>query len=166
MTSPMPTSRARQISLLALTIFVAFVFVQSLFFKFTDSPETQHIFGTLDAWAGSFGFTGLFAPAGIFSQYVVGSTELLASVLLLSGLLLRQPLLHAAGALVALGVISGAIFFHLFTPLGVQVRNTDGSLDGGVLFAMACGVWLSSLVILLLRRSELARALRGQVPAR
>ena len=27
-------------------------------------------------------------------------------------------------------VISGAIFFHLFTPLGVQVRNADGSLEG------------------------------------
>ena len=37
---------------IALVLFIAFVFVQSLFFKFTDSPETQYIFGTLDAWAG------------------------------------------------------------------------------------------------------------------
>jgi hypothetical protein len=27
-----------------------FVFIQSLFFKFTDSVETRHIFGTLKAW--------------------------------------------------------------------------------------------------------------------
>lgn len=27
-----------------LSFFVAFVFIQSLFFKFTDSPETQYIF--------------------------------------------------------------------------------------------------------------------------
>jgi hypothetical protein len=55
----------------------------------------------------------------------------------------------------ALGVISGAIFFHLFTPLGVQVVNTDGSLDGGQLFALACGVWIASAGILALRRSAL-----------
>ena len=75
---------------------------------------------------------------------MVGSAELVASALLLAGLLLGRPLLHAAGALLALGVISGAIFFHLFTPLGVQVRNTDGSLDGGELFALACGVWVAA----------------------
>ena len=39
----------------------------------------------------------------------------------------------------------GAIFFHLFTPLGVAVVNTDGSSDGGELFLLACGVWLACL---------------------
>jgi hypothetical protein len=35
-----------------LTVFVAFVFIQSLFFKFTGSPETVYIFqGKLDPWA-------------------------------------------------------------------------------------------------------------------
>ncbi len=160
------SSRARSTVLLVLTLFVGFVFIQSLFFKFTDSPETQHIFGTLDGWAGTLGFPGLFAHSGVFSQYVVGSAELLASTLLLAGLLLRLPLVHAAGALLSLGVISGAIFFHLFTPLGVQVRNTDGSLDGGVLFAMACGVWMASVVILALRRPDIVQLLRGSAFAR
>lgn len=150
-----PSTRTRSALLLILTIYITFVFVQSLFFKFTDSPETQYIFGTLDAWAASWGFAGLFAPSGIFSQYVVGSAELLASALLLAGLMLRLPLVHVVGALLAMGVISGAIFFHLFTPLGVQVRNTDGSLDGGALFALACGVWLAAALILWLRRSAL-----------
>ena len=68
----------------ALTLYIGFVFIQSLFFKFTDSPETQYIFGTLDAWAAGFGFAGLFAPTGPFSQYVVGSAELIASTLLLA----------------------------------------------------------------------------------
>ena len=159
----MPSAPVMRRALLpALTLFVCFVFLQSLFFKFSDSPETRHIFGTLDAWAGSLGFPGLFAPHGVFSQYVVGSAELVASLLLLAGLLLRRPLLHALGALFALGVISGAIFFHLFTPLGVQVRNTDGSLDGGLLFAMACGVWLASLVMLALQRAQLLRLLPGR----
>jgi uncharacterized membrane protein YphA (DoxX/SURF4 family) len=131
-----------------LSLFVAFIFVQSLFFKFTDSPETLYIFGTLETWAASLGATGWFAPDGIFSAYVVGSAELLASVLLLLGLITQNIWMHRAGAALAWCVISGAIFFHLFTPLGVAVRNTDGSLDGGALFFSACGVWLSCLVLL------------------
>lgn len=59
-----------------LTLFVAFVFVQSLFFKFTGSPETVYIFeGKLDPWASSLGFKGIFAPGGIFSAKVVGFFE-------------------------------------------------------------------------------------------
>jgi uncharacterized membrane protein YphA (DoxX/SURF4 family) len=160
-----PASRAARVAIFVLTAYIAIVFVQSLFFKFSDSPETRYIFGTLDAWAGSLGAAGLFAPGGPFSQYVVGSAELVASLLLLAGLALRRPLLHAAGALISLGVISGAIGFHLFTPLGVQVRNTDGSLDGGELFALACGVWIASLILLAMRRGAIrARfARRGRV---
>lgn len=150
----------RTATTIALTLYIAFVFIQSLFFKFSNSPETQYIFGTLDAWGASLGFPGLFAPRGVFSQYVVGSAELVSSTLLLAGLALKRPLVHAAGALLALAVISGAIFFHLFTPLGVQVRNTDGSLDGGVLFALACGVWLAAAGLLALRRGELTSLLQ------
>lgn len=154
-----PSRTARAITWL-LTLYIAFVFVQSLFFKFSDSPETQYIFGTLDAWGGSLGLPGLFAPRGIFSQYVVGSAELVASLLLLAGLLLGRPAVHAAGALLAIGVISGAIFFHLFTPLGVQVRNTDGSLDGGELFALACGVWVSAAVLIAMHRDTIRALLQ------
>jgi hypothetical protein len=147
------TDRKRRFLAGALSLYIAFVFIQSLFFKFTDSPETRHIFGTLDAWAAGFGFVGLFAPGGPFSQYIVGSAELVASLLLLAGLFTGRVFFQSAGALLALGVISGAIFFHLFTPLGVQVVNTDGSLDGGQLFALACGVWAASAAILTLGRS-------------
>ncbi|MBX3653006.1 MAG: hypothetical protein KF686_02400 [Ramlibacter sp.] len=153
--TPATPSRARSGVLWGLTLYIAFVFIQSLFFKFSDSPETQYIFGTLDAWGASLGFPGLFAHSGIFSQYAVGTAELVASGLLLAGLLARRPLVHALGALMALGVISGALFFHLFTPLGVQVRNVDGTLDGGELFALACGVWVAAAVIAWLRRADL-----------
>jgi hypothetical protein len=154
-----PSRTTRAVTWL-LTLYIAFVFVQSLFFKFSDSPETQYIFGTLDAWGASLGLPGLFAPRGIFSQHVVGSAELLASALLLAGLMLGRPIVHAAGAVLAIGVISGAIFFHLFTPLGVQVRNTDGSLDGGELFALACGVWVSAAVLIALHRDTIRGLLR------
>jgi hypothetical protein len=137
-----------------LTLFVAFVFIQSLFFKFSGSPETVYIFETkLDPWAASLGLPGVFAPGGIFSAKVVGVAELLASILLLAGAALsRQRAVQVLGAALGLGVISGAIFFHLFTPLGVAVVNTDGSSDGGELFLLACGVWLSCAGLLWLRR--------------
>ena len=161
----MPTPRPTRVIAWVLTLYIAFVFVQSLFFKFSNSPETQYIFGTLDAWGASLGLPGLFAPRGVFSQYVVGSAELLASALLLAGLALGRPAVHAAGALLAVGVISGAIFFHLFTPLGVQVRNTDGSLDGGELFVLACGVWVSAALLLAMHRDTIGALLRRRPAA-
>lgn len=147
-------NRAHRLQI-ALLLFIAFVFIQSLFFKFTNSAETQYIFGTLDEWGGSLGFPGLFATNGIFSQYVVGTAELVASTILLVSVTPRLRLLRPYGALLALAVISGAIFFHLFTPLGVSVLNTDGSRDGGLLFAMACGVWLSAAALVFLNREAL-----------
>jgi uncharacterized membrane protein YphA (DoxX/SURF4 family) len=138
-----------------LTLYVAFVFIQSLFFKFTGSPETVYIFqGKLDPWAATLGFGGVFAPGGIFSAHVVGSFELIASLLLLVGATLStQRIVQVLGAALGLGVISGAIFFHLFTPLGVAVVNADGSSDGGELFTLACGVWLACAALLWIRRS-------------
>jgi hypothetical protein len=136
------------------TLYVAFVFVQSLFFKFSGSPETVYIFeAKLDPWAASLGFPGLFAPGGPFSAVVVGSVELAASLLLLAGAALAGwRALQVLGAAIGLGVISGAIFFHLATPLGVAVVNVDGSSDGGELFALACGVWVACALLLWLRR--------------
>lgn len=138
---------------IVLTLFIAFVFIQSLFFKFTNSPETQHIFGTLETWASGLGFPGLFAPGGIFSATVIGSAELVASTLLIIGYLTQKRWMQVAGATLTLGAISGAILFHLFTPLGISVRNTDGSYDGGLLFGMACGVWLSAALLLFQHRA-------------
>ena len=155
----------RRIAPVALTLYIAFVFIQSLFFKFTDSPETQYIFGTLEAWGTSLGWPGLFAHDGIFSQYVVGTGELIASGLLLLGLTNKLRILRPIGAAMAIGVISGAIFFHLFTPLGVSVLNTDGTRDGGELFALACGVWISAALLLWLSRETVFEAvarLRGK----
>jgi uncharacterized membrane protein YphA (DoxX/SURF4 family) len=130
-----------------LSLFSAVIFLDSLRFKFTDAPETQEIFGRLDAWATSFGANGVFDKTGIFSQYVIGSAELIASVFLLVGLLSRFVTLGTLGNLIALGVMTGAISFHLFTPLGIDPNN-----DGGLLFVMAVLVWLSQIIMLWLRR--------------
>jgi uncharacterized membrane protein YphA (DoxX/SURF4 family) len=138
-----------------LTLYVCFVFVQSLFFKFTGSPETVYIFqGKLDPWATTLGFKGLFAPGGIFSAHVIGAFELIASILLLIGAAV-SPRVQGLGALLGLGIISGAIFFHLFTPLGISVQDGDGNFDGGLLFGLACGVWISCAILIVMRRKPL-----------
>ena len=132
-------------------VYIAFVFVQSLFFKFTGSPETDHIFGTLDQWAeDTFGFEGLFLPPGLFNAYVIGSAELVASILLLVGLFTNKTALIPFGALMSFGIITGAIGFHLFTPLGIDVMD-----DSGTLFYMACGVWVYSLALIVTHYKQL-----------
>lgn len=141
----------------AISVFAAAVFLDSLRYKFTDHPNTQEIFGRLDGWAGSLGAPGLFGHTGLFSQYVIGSAELLASTLLLVGLLPRFVRLNALGAAIGLAVMTGAVSFHLFTPLGVDPNN-----DGGGLFAAAVTIWFTSIVLLFLRRNEIA-ALAGDL---
>lgn len=134
-----------------LTAFIAAVFLDSLRFKFTNAPKTQIIFGDLDQWATGLGAPGLFAQGGLFSQYAIGSAELVASIILLGTMVLRRyRFLQPAGALLAIAIMSGAISFHLFTPLGVNVDN-----DGGALFYTACAVWVGGWVLLLFRRREL-----------
>jgi hypothetical protein len=134
----------------ALAAFMAVVFLDSLRFKFTDHPNTQVIFGKLDAWAASLGAAGLFASTGLFSQYVIGGVELLAATLLIVGALPRLGHLQAAGSLAALAVMAGAVSFHTLTPLG-----TDPNGDGGGLFVAACiNLGAAVLMLTLFRRRE------------
>ncbi len=120
--------RAKVVSWVA-QLAVAVILGQTLFFKLTAAPESVHIFSTLgmEPW-GRLG---------------TAAAELVAVVLLL------VPGLAALGALLALGVISGALLSHL-TVLGIEVQG-----DGGLLFGLAVAVFLLSLVILTLRREEL-----------
>ena len=134
-----------------MVLYISIVFIQALRFKFTDPVETLHIFSTLNIWAlDTFGIEGLFLPPGIFSAYVVGTSELIASIVMLIGLFSSSKFLMPIGALMSLGIISGAIFFHLFTPLGVTVLD-----DGGLLFTSACGIWLMSLAIIVINKESL-----------
>jgi hypothetical protein len=128
---------ARRITLWALSSYIAIVFVQSLFFKFTGSEESIFIFSTLRAWSG----IGLFEPAG---RWIIGTCELIASILLF------LPRTRIFGAATAIGIMTGAISFHLFTPLGVEILG-----DGGELFILACGVWISGWIILALSADDI-----------
>lgn len=144
-------SHIKRTAPIGISLFAAVVFLDSLRFKFTDHPNTQEIFGRLDGWAGTLGAPGLFGHTGLFSQYVIGSVELLASTLLLIGLLPRFVRLNALGALIGVAVMTGAVSFHLFTPLGIDPNN-----DGGGLFAAAVTIWFSSIALLFIRRHEIA----------
>jgi len=113
-------------------IVVALIFIQTLFFKFSGAEETKYIFTTL-----------MGAQYEAFGRVGSGVAELIATILLL------VPKTTPVGALLALGVISGAIFSHL-TKLGFVVMD-----DGGTLFIMALVVFVLSAIILYLHRREL-----------
>lgn len=115
-----------------LQLSVAVILLQTLYFKFTGAEESVYIFSTLG-----------MEPWG---RYLSGVAELVASALLLI------PGFAPFGALLSLGVISGAIMSHL-TVLGIEVRG-----DGGLLFALAVIVFVCSLAIVALRWRELPGA--------
>lgn len=153
----------KRYGLTILSLYIAFIFVQSLFFKYTNAVEPQHIFGTLDQWADdALGLPGLFAPGGLFSQYVVGTVELIASALLLSGAFLKRQAFQSVGACAGAIIMAGAIFFHLFTPLGVVIVNEELGVesDYGFLFLNACLVFLSCLIIVYARREALLNPMK------
>lgn len=122
---------------------ISFVFLQSLFFKFTNSPETQHIFGTIGNWFSTIGLDFLTYGFSTYGGYLVGVLELIAVIFLI----LKFKIL---GALLTFIIMSGAIFFHLITPLGIVVQG-----DSGTLFIMAVLVWASSIMILILNKKQL-----------
>lgn len=142
------------------SLFISAIFLDSLRFKFTGHPTPRHIFETLREWSG----IGLFYPAG---PWVIGLGELLSSILLVAApiallAMKKQPLADLSqfgGALIALGIMSGAIFFHLFTPLGVETPvewlNGTPTKFSPALFYSACASWVFAASILFLRRGVL-----------
>jgi hypothetical protein len=96
--------------------------LQTLYFKFSGAPESVYIFSSLGI--GPWGRIG------------TGIMELIASVLIL------LPRTTAIGALLALGIMGGAILSHFFV-LGISVQN-----DGGQLFLYAVLVFISAAILL------------------
>src|SRR5882757_10169940 len=127
----MEHSKVFTIASWALRLIAAVILLQTLFFKFSGARESVYIFTTL----------GL-EPWGRIGSGVV---ELIASILLL------LPQTVVFGAVMSLGVISGAIFFHL-TKLGIALPLVD---DHGELFALAVIVFVCSAVVLIMHRDEL-----------
>lgn len=134
---------------LLLVIVPVAVFLQSLPFKFSGAAETVYIFDTIGTWFATIGLTALAEPFARFGAYGVGATELIASILLI------VPATRHWGALLGLGVLSGAIFFHLFTPLGIAVKFPGGAPGGEPsLFVMAVIAWACLLLLVIRNRAK------------
>ncbi len=140
------------------------VFLFSIPYKFTHHPDTQHIFGTIGEWMGRVFFGGLGDFFSHWGPYLVGSFEILTSMVLLAPALIwilglfglsfvtwDRRKFHQAGGLMASAVMAGAVFFHLFTPLGVEVLH-EGKSDGGSLFYAALSILILGLVLFILNR--------------
>jgi hypothetical protein len=112
-------------------VVAAVILLQTLYFKFTGAPESVYIFQTVG-----------MEPWG---RYGSGVGELIAAILLLA----PSPTLAALGAATSVGVISGALFFHL-TKLGIVVQD-----DGGLLFALAVVVFACGGFVLFVYRKAL-----------
>ncbi|MBT8273828.1 MAG: DoxX family protein [Bacteroidia bacterium] len=114
---------------LILRIAVAVILIQTLRFKFTGHEDSIYIFETV----------GL-EPYG---RIGIGILELIA------GMLILIPKTVWAGALLTVGLMSGAILMHL-TQLGIEVKN-----DGGVLFITAVVTFLLGLTLLYRFRKDI-----------
>ena len=117
-----------------LRLVAAVILLQTLYFKFSAAPESIYIFSKLgmEPW-GRIG---------------TGILELIAGTLLLI------PATTLFGALLATGLMTGAIFFHI-TKLGIIVQD-----DGGQLFIYALLVFVSSIALIIIYRNDLF-AIRG-----
>lgn len=127
----------KTIGIWILKLLAAVIMLQTLFYKFTGSPESIYIFSTLgmEPW-GRIG---------------TGVMELIASILILI------PSTTPIGAFLAIGLMSGAIFFHI-TKLGYEVQG-----DGGLLFTYALLVLLSSVILLIIYRKQLFKLVKQHV---
>lgn len=122
-------SKLWSVSDLLMRVLAAFIFGQTLFFKFAGAEESMYIFDRL----------------GIEPWGRIGSA--LAELVVV--LVLLIPRTAFLGALGGLAILSVAILSHL-TVLGIVVQG-----DGGLLFGMAVLAWFCCLGISILRRRDL-----------
>jgi len=103
----------------ALRIIAALIMFQTLYFKFTAQEESVQLFTTLgmEPW-GRIG---------------IGVLELVACILLI------VPRTVLLGALLGIGLMSGAIFFHL-TKLGINFGGDSLLFSYAVIVFVACSV--------------------------
>jgi uncharacterized membrane protein YphA (DoxX/SURF4 family) len=126
-------SSSRTITSWVLRAIAAIIMLQTLFFKFTAASESVYIFSTLG-----------IEPWGRIGS---GIMELIASVLILI------PRTTVLGALLAIGIMGGAILSHIFF-LGIAVQG-----DGGQLFIYALLVLISAAILFWTHRHQLGRFL-------
>ncbi len=149
---------------LIISLWIVKVFLSSLPYKFTDHPDTQHIFSTIGQWMSDTINSGLGQFFTHFGAILVGSVELIASCLLLAASLIwvlkavnitksdnSYQTVYFLSGLLSSAIMFGAAFFHLFTPLGIEVIH-EGKNDGGSLFYAAVSILFLGLVLAFINR--------------
>lgn len=122
------------ILLWVLRIIAAVIMLQTLYFKFSAAEESVFIFTEMG-----------IEPWG---RIVTGIFELIASILIL-----YSPT-KLFGAIMAAGIMSGAILSHL-TVLGIEVKE-----DGGQLFVYALVVWICSAIIIWMEKEKIIQLVK------
>lgn len=159
----MSSTISKVISLI-ISLWVAKVFLFSLPYKFTNHPDTQHIFSTIGQWMSDTINQGLGEFFSSYGAILVGAVELVASCLILSASILwvlkalnitksegNYKNIYFFSGLLSSAVMVGAAFFHLFTPLGIEVIH-EGKNDGGSLFYAAVSILFLGLVLAFINR--------------
>jgi uncharacterized membrane protein YphA (DoxX/SURF4 family) len=121
-------------------LIAALIMLQTLYFKFSAAPESIYIFTAIgmEPW-GRIG---------------TGIMELIASILILI------PAATVFGAVLGIGLMGGALFFHI-TRLGIVVQN-----DGGLLFIYAMAVMICCIALVCAKREQLFFFLKkSKIPA-
>lgn len=122
---------SKKITSWIFSVLTALILLQTLFFKFTGSEESVAIFSKLGV-----------EPWG---RVLTGVLELVASVCIL------VPVTRVLGALMAAGLMLGAIAAHVLV-IGIESQG-----DGGYLFLLALIVLLSSIVVILTHKTDVKK---------
>ena len=111
----------RKITYNLARIAAAIIMCQTLYFKFTGSPESMYIFNMvgMDPWG----------------RWLIGILELVASILLF------VPGKAWAGGALTVGLMIGAIGMHL-TILGIEVMGDKGQLFYYAIIVLICGSYV------------------------
>jgi hypothetical protein len=117
-------------------LYIAWVLLWYEQYKLTGNEGSVWLFTVLSDWIFLHGYEKPF-------RLTVAAAEILASVLVV------VPPTRVYGAALALCIMSGAIFFHVFSPLGIDPYD-----DGAQLFRRACATWLAAAFILFAYRAE------------
>lgn len=114
-----------------LKVVAAFIMLQTLFFKFSGAQESIHL------------FTAIAGDNEAIMRIGTGTLELIAAILFF------VPKKTWLGALLTIGLMSGAILSHI-TILGIEFNN-----DGGALFMSAIVTLLAGIILLIQNKKEI-----------
>jgi uncharacterized membrane protein YphA (DoxX/SURF4 family) len=117
--------------LFVLKTIAAIIMLQTLFYKFSGAQESIDL------------FTKLAGENEAFMRIGTGVLELVASILFFI------PKTTWLGALLTVGLMSGAILFHL-TKLGIEHNN-----DNGLLFISAFITFIAGAIVLYSEKNKI-----------